>query len=106
MKSPRFTDRRVMLRRTIDEWRIKATCKNKVRGFLSRQFVVDPVGHLDVHLEIDEIAVALAKQIADGDYQGYRPIRTLMEMSKGLCRQLVIPHPYDLFVLQCLSDAL
>ena len=105
MKSPRFADRRAILRQTIDEGRLRFTWRKKVRGFAQRQFLVDPIDHMDTQLDIDEISLALAKQVTEGDYQGHRPARLLMEKSRGLCRQLVIPHIYDLLVLQCLSDA-
>lgn len=45
------------------------------------------------------------KLVLDGRYQTKPALRILMEKSKGLCRQLVLPSVPDAIVLQRLSDA-
>lgn len=73
---------------------------------MREQFLNDGIEHFDFHtarkLECEKLSLIILK----GDYVTDRAQRILVEKSKGLCRQLVIPSPKDALVLQCLSDAL
>jgi hypothetical protein len=70
------------------------------------QFIVDGVENFDFHVARRLECQKLSKLILGGDYVPQRAQRILVEKSKGLCRQLVIPTTRDALVLQCLSDAL
>ena len=73
---------------------------------MRRQLIEDPIELYDIHLNISNVASSIASRVVNGDYTPRAPKRVLVEKSKGLCRQLVIPHPYDALVLQSLSDNL
>ncbi len=70
------------------------------------QFILDPVQHFDFHLNALNECARISKRVLGGEYTPSRSQRILIEKSKGLCRQLVIPHVDDALVLQCLSDGL
>ncbi len=70
------------------------------------QFLNDGIENFDFHLLKSLECQKLSNLIISGKYVPQRPQRILVEKSKGLCRQLVIPTPRDALVLQCLSDAL
>lgn len=69
------------------------------------QYMLDSVDNLDFHLTKTIASHKLSRLILEGSYTPGRSVRVLVEKSKGLCRQIVIPHVYDAIVLQCLSDA-
>jgi hypothetical protein len=73
---------------------------------MRQQFIADGIEHFDFHIECANESNKLSQLILSGDYVPNRPQRILVEKSKGLCRQLVIPSVTDALVLQCLSDAL
>lgn len=106
MKSPRFDTRAKPLRRIFSAENIERVWRDKVRLSMRQQFVVDGIEHFDFHVEFVNESSKLSKLIMSGDYVPSRPQRILVEKSKGLCRQLVIPSVADAIVLQCLSDAL
>src|ERR1700730_10402062 len=85
---------------------IKRIWKDKVRSSMRNQFINDGIEHLDFHVARDLESKKLSLLILKGDYVPEKAQRILVEKSKGLCRQLVIPTPRDALVLQCLSDAL
>ena len=101
MKSPKFRLRKQDLEKIITAANIKSTWKSIVRDAMRRQFIEDPIEFLDVNLSLDNVAKDLAVQVASGDYTPFTPLRLLSEKSKGLCRQIVVPHPYDCLILQC-----
>jgi hypothetical protein len=70
------------------------------------QFLNDGIENFDFHTSAKLECQKLSKLILDGSYVPHRAQRLLVEKSKGLCRQLVIPTVRDALVLQCLSDAL
>lgn len=70
------------------------------------QFLNDGIENFDFHVARKNEARKLSQLILEGDYVPSRAQRILVEKSKGLCRQLVIPCVADAIVLQCLSDAL
>jgi hypothetical protein len=73
---------------------------------MREQYVSDGIEHFDFHVAKAAEAERLSKAILSGEYSPQRPQRILVEKSKGMCRQLVIPSVRDAIVLQCLSDAL
>jgi len=70
------------------------------------QFLNDGVENFDFHIARKVESRKLSQLILEGEYVPSRAQRILVEKSKGLCRQLVIPSVADAIVLQCLSDAL
>lgn len=70
------------------------------------QFLNDGVENFDFHIARKAESRKLSQLILEGEYVPSRAQRILVEKSKGLCRQLVIPSVADAIVLQCLSDAL
>ncbi|MDA9549826.1 hypothetical protein ACM43_36275 [Bradyrhizobium sp. CCBAU 45321] len=70
------------------------------------QFINDGIENFDFHIAIKLESKKLSHLILSGDYVPQKAQRILVEKSKGLCRQLVIPTIRDAIVLQCLSDAL
>jgi hypothetical protein len=106
MKSPRFALREKEVRGIFTTSRIKRAWKDKVRAKMRNHLLPDPIEHLDFHLRLDARCSQLAKLVCDGVYLPGPAHRILMEKSKGLCRQIVIPNIADALVLQCLSDAL
>jgi hypothetical protein len=73
---------------------------------MREQFINDGIEHLDFHMARKLESEKLSHLILSGDYAPQKAQRILVEKSKGLCRQLVIPTIRDAIVLQCLSDAL
>jgi hypothetical protein len=72
---------------------------------MREQFLNDGIEHFDFHISRRLECQKLSQIILGGDYVPERAQRILVEKSKGLCRQLVIPSARDALVLQCLSDA-
>jgi len=70
------------------------------------QFLCDGVENLDFHINARLESQKLSQLILSGGYTPQKSQRILVEKSKGLCRQLVIPNIKDAIILQCLSDAL
>ena len=70
------------------------------------QFMCDGIENFDFHVSRKIESQKLSHLILSGDYVPQKAQRILVEKSKGLCRQLVIPSIRDAIVLQCLSDAL
>jgi hypothetical protein len=106
MRSPKFPVRADSLKKTIDQFELKAVWKRHVRDFLRREAVSDALEYLDFHIRIDREAEAIAARVLGGEYVTSPPARLLAEKSKGLCRQLVIPSPSDSVLLQALSEAI
>lgn len=70
------------------------------------QYVLDSIEHLDFHINRHAECQRISETILSGGYTPGPPLRLLLEKSKGLCRQMVIPRAVDALVLQCLSDSL
>lgn len=106
MKSPRFDIRAAKLSSIFAPSNIERIWREKVRTSMREQFVNDGIEHFDFHVSRKLESNKLSRIILSGDYVPQRAQRILVEKSKGLCRQLVIPTIRDAIVLQCLSDAL
>ena len=106
MHSPKFPLKAKKLRDVINVSRLKLTWKVKVREAMRRQPVPDPLEHLDFHIHVDAICTAIESEVLTAAYIPKAPMRLLVEKSKGLCRQLVIPSVKDALILQALSDTL
>lgn len=106
MKSPRFDIRAAKLRKIFSASNIERIWKDKVRVAMRDQFLCDGVENLDFHMNRKIESQKLSQLILSGGYTPQKSQRILVEKSKGLCRQLVIPSVRDAIVLQCLSDAL
>lgn len=70
------------------------------------QIISDGIENFDFHVYRKAESEKLSKMILSGDYSPQKCQRILLEKSKGLCRQIVVPSIRDVIVLQCLSDAL
>ena len=106
MKSPRFALRETEVRSIFTSARIKRAWKDKVRAKMLNHLLPDPIEHLDFHLGLEARCSQIAKSVCEGVYLPGAAHRVLMEKSKGLCRQIVVPNIVDALVLQCLSDSL
>lgn len=106
MRSPRFDIRATKLRAIFSPANIERIWKDKVRTSMRDQFIADGIENFDFHLARKIESKKLSHLILSGDYVPQKAQRILVEKSKGLCRQLVIPMVRDAIVLQCLSDAL
>ncbi|WP_205925736.1 RNA-directed DNA polymerase [Rhizobium leguminosarum] len=106
MRSPRFDIRAAKLRTIFSPANIERIWKEKVRTSMRDQFINDGIEHFDFHVACKLESTKLSHLILSGDYVPHKAQRILVEKSKGLCRQLVIPTVRDAIVLQCLSDAL
>lgn len=73
---------------------------------MKEQFINDGIENFDFHIARKLESKNLSHIILSGDYVPQKARRILVEKSKGLCRQIVIPTVRDAIVLQCLSDAL
>jgi hypothetical protein len=105
MKSPRFDIRAAPLRRIFSHGNLERVWSKKVRVSMRQQFINDGLEHFDFHVARGTECRKLSQLILSGEYVPERAQRILIEKSKGLCRQLVIPSARDALVLQCLSDA-
>lgn len=106
MRSPRFDIRAAKLRTIFSPDNIERIWKDKVRASMRLQFINDGIENFDYHVARKLESKKLSHLILSGEYVPQKAQRILVEKSKGLCRQLVIPTVRDAIVLQCLSDAL
>lgn len=106
MKSPRFDMRANKLRAIFSSQNIERIWKEKIKISMRDQFMCDGIENFDFHVSRKVESQKLSHLILSGDYVPQKAQRILVEKSKGLCRQLVIPSIRDAIVLQCLSDAL
>ena len=106
MRSPRFDIRAKKLRAIFSPQNIETIWAKKVRVSMRDQFLCDGIENFDYHISRKEESKKLSYLVLSGDYVPSKAQRILVEKSKGLCRQLVIPSVRDAIVLQCLSDAL
>jgi hypothetical protein len=105
MRSPKFSQKKPALQRIFRRNTIKSLWKHKVRPRIRQDYIEDPVEFLDYHINITKVSVEIENEILGGGYHPSRPERILVEKSKGLCRQLVLPTVKDAIILQALSDA-
>lgn len=106
MQSPKFPFRQSELRPLFTAGTIRRIWTDKVRKGMRRHHLPDPIDHLDFQLNLAAECAVLEASIFTGAYAPGDTRRILVEKSKGLCRQIVIPTVRDAIVLQCLSDAL
>lgn len=106
MKSPRFDIRAKKLQAIFSPFNIERIRKDKVRVSMREQLMFDGIENYDFHISRKIESKKLSQLILSGDYIPQKAQRILVEKSKGLCRQLVIPSVRDAIVLQCLSDTL
>jgi hypothetical protein len=95
MKSPRFDIRARKLRAIFSPGNIERIWKDKVRTAMRDQFVNDGIENFDFHVAIKLESKKLSHLVLSGDYAPQKAQRILVEKSKGLCRQLVIPATID-----------
>ncbi|TIM27074.1 MAG: hypothetical protein E5Y63_25945 [Mesorhizobium sp.] len=106
MRSPRFDLRAKPLQSIFSPSNLERVWKTKIRVAMRQQLLNDGVENFDFHVSHKLECRKLSQLILSGSYVPQRAQRILVEKSKGLCRQLVIPTVRDALVLQCLSDAL
>ena len=105
MKSPRFDSHAVSLRRIFSPSNIEKVWREKVRVRMRQQFMNDAIEHFDFHTARQLECRKLSSLILSGEYVPGQAQRILLEKSKGLCRQLVIPSAKDALVLQAAHPA-
>jgi hypothetical protein len=105
MRSPTFHQKAGEISAHITPQKLESEWKDYLRNKLRQNSVPDPIEHLDTHFDIKRVCHRIAEQLANGTYSLKPGHRILVEKSKGLCRQLVLPHPHDALTLQCLTRA-
>ena len=93
MKSPRFDIRAAPLRIIFSAQNLEAVWRKKVRVSMREQILRDGIEHFDFHVSCKLECQKLSRIILEGNYVPSRAQRILVEKSKGLCRQIVIPSP-------------
>ena len=105
MRSPKFGIRKEELAAVVNKQTLTGAWQKTVRVAMRRQHLADPIELLDFHTRLAEECLRIEERVLDGTYAPVKPERVLVEKSKGLCRQIVIPDVRDALLLQCLSDA-
>ena len=103
-RSPIFGQKAQEISAHLSAEQLTKTWQSYLRDKLRDSPIADPIENLDIHINISHVSKLLTEQVRSGAYVPRTPRRVLSEKSKGLCRQLVIPHPHDALILQCLSD--
>jgi hypothetical protein len=106
MKSPQFDVRAKPLQQIFAPDNLERIWSKKVRISMREQLLNDGIEWFDFHTDRKVECAKLSKLILEGSYAPSPAQRILVEKSRGLCRQLVIPSVADAIVLQCLSDKL
>lgn len=102
MRSPKFGIRKEELAAVVNKHTLRAAWQKTVRVAMRRQHLADPIELLDFHTMLAEECARIEENVLGGTYTPIRPRRVLVEKSKGLCRQIVIPDVRDALLLQCL----
>lgn len=105
MRSPRFPHRQPQLRKVFATSALRQTWRQKVRYALRDRYLPDPLAYMDYHTSLTTNVNRINSQVTSGSYRPSQPTRILMEKSKGLCRQIVLPQIDDALILQRLSDS-
>ena len=103
--SPRFPERRSRLKTILTKPRLQSIWNNHIRQALRQQNVTDLADYYDVHLDLGVRITNVTDRIFRGVYSPNTPVRVLLEKSKGLCRQLLVPDPIDALVLQTVVNS-
>lgn len=98
MQSPKFPFRQSELRPLFTAGTIRRIWTRKVRQGMRRHYLPDPIDHLDFQLNLAAECAVLEASIFSGSYAPGHTRRILVEKSKGLCRQIVIPNVHDAIV--------
>src|SRR4051812_44322536 len=106
MRSPRFHLRDLELRGIFEPSNLKRIWRDKVRLSMRSSHIQDPIESFDFHINLSAHCLRLEKLVREAGYRPTSGHRILIEKSKGLCRQIVIPSIDDAIILQALSDAL
>lgn len=104
--SPRFPERRLRLQQILTIPRLRLIWKDHVRQALRQQVVVDLSDYYDIHLDLDSHLHSVTDRIFRGIYRPNVALRVLLEKSKGLCRQLVVPDAIDALILQAAVNSI
>jgi hypothetical protein len=104
--SPRFPERCTRLKDILTPKRLRTIWKDHIRQSLRQQTISDLCDYYDVHLDLDRHIENVTDRIFRGVYQPNLPVRVLLEKSKGLCRQLLVPDPIDALVLQTMINSI
>src|SRR5262245_56607556 len=105
MRSPKFGIRGEELASVVNRRTLASAWRRTVRLAMRRQYLADPIELLDFQVRRKSEFELVESKLSSGTYAPIKPRRILVEKSKGLCRQLVIPDVRDALVIQCLSDA-
>ena len=105
MQSPKFKFVQVEIKKLFSATRIKATWNKKIRHQLRQQVLFDPIEFKDFDRDLDRIASVIESHTTEALYTPRAVKRYLVEKSRGLCRQMTMPHPIDLLVLEILSES-
>jgi hypothetical protein len=104
--SPRFSERKSKFDKIISAPNLKQVWDKHVRQANRRQVVSDLADYFDVHIRLDNHLDAVVGKILAGSYIPAPPLRVLLEKSRGLCRQIVVPGALDALILQVLVNAI
>lgn len=106
MHSPKFPHKSPHLRVVVNASDLQAIWKNAIRARMRAQLLPDAVEYLDFHVNLSQRTAEIEALVCGGQYVPGRAVRMLSEKSRGLCRQMVLPEPEDVLILQALSNAL
>jgi hypothetical protein len=105
MHSPKFKFAKGDIEKLFLAKEVGRVWRKKIRQQIRRQIIFDPIEFKDIDGSISAVASIIERDICDAQYQP-RPVkRYLVEKSRGLCRQMTMPHPIDLLVLEVLSES-
>src|SRR6266446_6938069 len=104
--SPRFTDRSKKLKKFLTQSNLTEVWNKHVRQANRQQVVTDLADYYDVHAALAVHVKSAIKRLLSGRYVPEAPLRVLLEKSRGLCRQLVVPAAIDALVLQVLVNSI
>jgi hypothetical protein len=105
MRSPKFGIRKEELATVVNKRSLNSAWQRTVRVAMRRQYLADPIELLDFHTRLPAEFEQIEERLLNGSYLPEKPRLVLVEKSKGLCRQIVVPNVRDALLIQCLSDA-
>jgi hypothetical protein len=104
--SPRFSERISKFDNIVSARNLTEIWNKHVRQANRQQVVSDLTDYYDIHLNLDSHVASVIEKVLSGNYVPAPPLRVLLEKSRGLCRQLIVPGALDALVLQALVNAI
>jgi hypothetical protein len=103
VQSPKFKFIRSDLDNVFNKSSLRTEWKKRVKYQIRKQLIFDPIEYRDFSDDLENLIESIRSEIMSGSYQVSPAKRYLSEKSRGLCRQMTLIHPKDLFVLERLS---